>query len=173
MVDRGMISKETLKTLGDPETGLPYILAVRMRNVKKMCEEVLSLAGAYREVHPEGKSSKDPAPLKVREIKVNCRRYILWFNPKQARKDKADREVILASLEEQLKKLPRQALCSYSNSSYLMSIFDAAVLIIICNMRHPGCIYGSRSIRYCTIRVNEFKAPETLYVLCHFQFFHG
>ena len=35
---------------------------------------------------------------------VNGRRYIVCLNPKQARKDKADREAILASLDEQLKK---------------------------------------------------------------------
>jgi len=104
VADRGMISKETLETLDDPQTGLPYILGVRLRKVKEVREEVLSRAGAYREVHPEGKSSKDPAPLKVKEVMVNGRRYILCLNPKQARKDKADREAILASLEEQLKK---------------------------------------------------------------------
>jgi hypothetical protein len=104
VADRGMISKETLETLDDPETGLPYILGVRLRKVKEVREEVLSRAGAYREVHLEGKSSKDPAPLKVKEVMVNGRRYILCLNPKQARKDKADREAILASLEEQLKK---------------------------------------------------------------------
>jgi hypothetical protein len=69
--------------------------------------------------------------------------------------------------------LSRQALCSYLNSSYLMSIFDAAVLIMICNMRHTICIYGQRSIRYCTISVNGFKAPNTLYVICQFQFSHS
>jgi hypothetical protein len=104
VADRGMISKETLRALDNPETGLPFTLGVRMRKVKEVHEEVLSRAGAYREVHPEGKSSKDPAPLKVKEVKVNGRRYILCLNPKQARKDKADREAILASLEEQLKK---------------------------------------------------------------------
>jgi transposase len=66
--------------------------------------EVLSRPGAYREVHPEGKSAKDPSPLKVKEVWVEDRRYIVCLNPKQARKDAADREAILASLEDQLRQ---------------------------------------------------------------------
>ncbi len=121
VADRGMISKETLKGLDDPETGLPYILGVRMRKMKEVREEVLSRAGAYREVHPEGKSSKDPAPLKVKEAKVNGRRYIVCLNPKQARKDKADREAILASLEEQLKKGAKGLIGNRGYRRYLKS----------------------------------------------------
>jgi len=104
VADRGMISKETMKTLDDPETGLPYILGVRMRKVKEVRDEVLADAQEFEEVRPEGKSSKDPSPLRVKEVSVNRRRYIVCLNPKEARKDQADREAILASLEEQLKK---------------------------------------------------------------------
>jgi len=104
VADRGMISNETLKTLDDPETGLPYILGVRMRKVREVREEVLADTQEFREVRPEGRSSKDPSPLQVKEVTVNGRRYIVCLNPKEARKDQADREAILASLEEQLKK---------------------------------------------------------------------
>ena len=104
VADRGMISKETMKTLDDPETGLPYILGVRMRKVKEVRDEVLADAQEFEEVRPEGKSSKDPSPLRVKEVSVNGRRYIVCLNPKEARKDQVDREAILASLEEQLKK---------------------------------------------------------------------
>jgi hypothetical protein len=104
VADRGMISKETMKTLDDPETGLPYILGVRMRKVKEVREEVLADTQEFQEVRPEGKSSKDPSPLQVKEVSVNGRRYLVCLNPKEARKDQADREAILASLEEQLKK---------------------------------------------------------------------
>ena len=104
VADRGMISKKTLETLDDPKTGLPYILGVRMRKVKEVREEVLSDTQGFKEIRPEGKSSKDPSPLQVKEVSVNGRRYIVCLNPKQARKDKADREAILASLDEQLKK---------------------------------------------------------------------
>jgi hypothetical protein len=68
---------------------------------------VLSRAENYQEVVPEGTRVKDPSPLKVQEVWVENRRYIVCVNPKQARKDAADRESILASLEEQLKHGPK------------------------------------------------------------------
>jgi transposase len=104
VADRGMISRETLATLEDPALGIPYIIGTRMRRMNEVNREVLSRPGAYREVHPEGKSSKDPSPLKVKEIWVEDRRYIVCLNLKQARKDAADREAVLASLEEQLRQ---------------------------------------------------------------------
>ena len=128
VADRGMISKGTLEALDDPQTGLPYILGVRMRKVKEVREEVLSRAGAYREVHPEGTSTKEPSPLKVKEAAVNGRRYIICLNPRQARKDQADREAILASLEEQLKKGAKALVGNRGFRRYLKSERDAFVI---------------------------------------------
>jgi transposase len=125
VADRGMISRETLKALDDPQTGLPYILGVRMRKVKEVRQEVLSRAGAYREVHPEGKSAKDPSPLKVKEVALNGRRYLVCLNPRQARKDKADREAILASLEGQLKQGAKALVGNRGFRRYLKSERDA------------------------------------------------
>ena len=58
VADRGMISDNTVEKL--EEKGIPYILGVRMRLVKKIRTEVLSRAGRYTEVYPEGVSSKTP-----------------------------------------------------------------------------------------------------------------
>jgi transposase len=104
VADRGMISRETLAELENPENKVPYILGARMRNVKEIKEDVLTRAGRYREVHPEGKSSKDPSPLKVKEVWVGDNRYIVCVNSRQARKEAADREAIIDSLREQLRK---------------------------------------------------------------------
>lgn len=104
VADRGMISSETLQTLDDPETGLPYILGVRMRKVKEVREQVLADPGEFQEVRPEGSSSKAPSPLQVKEVGIDGRRYIVCLNPKEARKDRADREAILDSLKEQLRR---------------------------------------------------------------------
>jgi transposase len=104
VADRGMISSETLQTLDDPETGLPYILGVRMRKVKEVREQVLADPGEFQQVRPEGSSSKAPSPLQVKEVGIDGRRYIVCLNPKEARKDRADREAILDSLKEQLRR---------------------------------------------------------------------
>jgi len=119
VADRGMISRETLQLLESPENQIPYIVGERMRNVKEVREEVLSRGGRYREVHPEGKSSKDPSPLKVKEVRVDERRYIVCLNVKQARKDALDREAILESLKEQLKGGPKGLIANRGYRRYL------------------------------------------------------
>ena len=93
VADRGMISK---KTISDLETrGLGYILGARMRSVNEVKLDVLARAGRYREVAPN---------LRVKEVSVEGRRYVVCLNPEEAEKDRADREAILASLEGALKK---------------------------------------------------------------------
>ena len=101
VADRGMISAKTMTYL--EKERIPYILGARMRKVKEVKEEVLSRAGRYREVYPEGLSSKDPSPLRVKEIIVDDHRYIVCLNERQARKDEADRQAIIDALKEKLK----------------------------------------------------------------------
>lgn len=103
VADRGMISAETLAQLESPDSPMPYILGARMRKLKAMAA-VLSRAGRFRQVHPEGQGSKDPSPLSVKQVVHNGDRYIVCFNPRQARKDAQQREQILAALSEQLKQ---------------------------------------------------------------------
>ena len=94
-----MVSRKTLEILNDPKTQIDYILGMPMRKFKEVRQDVLSRAGRYR-VARDGNGS---SPLKVKEVSVNGRRYIICLNPKQARKDKAERDAILKSLEEQLR----------------------------------------------------------------------
>jgi transposase len=115
--DRGMISAETMTYLEDEK--IPYILGARMRRSKEVKEEVLSRAGRYREVHPEGSSAKDPSPLKVKEVIVDGNRYIVCLNEKQARKDAADRQAIIASLQEKLKSNPKSLVGNKGYRKYL------------------------------------------------------
>ncbi len=107
VADRGMISEDTVSTLEDPENTIPYILGTRMRRVKAIRETILSHPGRYREVRAEGADSKDPAPLKVKEVMHQGDRYVVCLNPKQGRKDARDREAIIAALREQIKKGPK------------------------------------------------------------------
>ena len=107
VADRGMISADTIATLETPECNIPYILGARMRRVKEVSEEVLSRGGRYHEVHPEGVSSKSPAPLAIKEVLVEGRRYIVCRNSKQERKDAAARQAMIAALEERIKTNPK------------------------------------------------------------------
>lgn len=102
VADRGMISRDTVKDL--EERGIPYILGARMRREKEIKTEVLARGGRYTEVCPEGATAQEPSPLKVKQIFHNDRRYIVCLNPRQARKDAADRQAIVENLKEQIKR---------------------------------------------------------------------
>jgi len=103
VADRGMISQETMQELEKAERNWKYILGVRMRKQKEVRDEVLSRGGRYQEVYPPRQGSKDPSPLKVKEVWVEDRRYVVCLNEDQAKKDRQDREAIVAALEDALK----------------------------------------------------------------------
>ena len=124
VADRGMISADTIEELESRH--IPYILGTRMRRVNEIKFDVLSRGGRYSEVYPEGLTSKDPAPLKVKEVAHNGKRYIVCMNTRQARKDAADREAIIASLKEQLKKGPKSLVGNKGYRKYLKLDKDSA-----------------------------------------------
>jgi len=106
VADRGMISAENLNYL-EAENAIPYILGTRMRKDKEVREQVLTCGGRYQEVHPIGSKTKDPSPLKVKEVRHMGRRYIVCLNERQATKDKLTREAIIKALEEKIPKGPK------------------------------------------------------------------
>ena len=89
--DRAMVSQENLSYLDD--FGYEYILGVRMRQLKDVNKEALSRAGRY---HLVNKS------LRVKEVKVGEVRYVLCFNPEEAKKDEEERKAIVKNLEEKI-----------------------------------------------------------------------
>jgi len=121
VADRGMISKETIEELEKEERGWQYILGARMRSQNEVKDEVLARAGRYRVVHPERQTSADPAPLKVKEVQVEGRRYIVCRNEDEARKDAADREAIVASLQEKLRSGEKSLVGNKGYRRYLSS----------------------------------------------------
>jgi len=112
VADRGMISAATIEQI--KARGWQYILGVRMRRFKEANEAVLARAGRYEEVYPmalgqpQSKDSKAPSPLKVKEVWVEDRRYVVCLNEDQASKDGHDREAIVASLKAALKQGDKQ-----------------------------------------------------------------
>ena len=104
VADRGMISRETIRSLGQPERNVRFILGARLRAVNEVSQVVLRRGGRYREVFGPKQKSKDPAPLKVKEVWVEDRRYIVCLNEEQAEADRANREAIVAALQDQLKQ---------------------------------------------------------------------
>jgi hypothetical protein len=54
-----------------------YIVGVRMRRQKEVNLAVLGHRGRWFESVPERQKPKDPAPLKVKEVWVEARRYVV------------------------------------------------------------------------------------------------
>lgn len=126
VADRGMVSAETVKELQQKE--IPYILGTRMRKVNEIKRDVLSHAGRFKEVYPEGKSSKDPTPLKVKEVRLNNTRYILCVNPRQARKDAQDRQAIFEALKEKITTNPKTLIGNKGYRKYLKISRDSVTI---------------------------------------------
>ena len=91
VADRGMISQQVIEGL--EERHLEYILGARMRRQREVRDDVLERGGRYHEVADN---------LRVKEVWVDDRRYIICHNPQEAAKDAADREAIVQSLQDQL-----------------------------------------------------------------------
>lgn len=119
VADRGMISQVTIEQI--QARGWRYILGVRMRRTREANEEVLARAGRYEEIYPKSADPKAPSPLKVKEVWVENRRYVVCLNEDQAAKDRHDREAIVAALEEALKRGDKQLIGNRGYRRYVKS----------------------------------------------------
>ena len=102
--DRGMVSQKTLEALEGSDPPVGYIIGVRMRRQKEVNLSVLGSRKQWQESVPERTNAKDPAPLKIKEVWVENRRYVVCLNEEERRKDTHDREAIVAPLKEQLRQ---------------------------------------------------------------------
>jgi hypothetical protein len=105
VADRGMISQATVQALEAPGSGIDYILGCRMRRNKEVRDQVLGAdEDLVQEVCFDRKASRDALVLELKEVRIEDRRYVVCYNPEQAKKDAADRQAIVESLKEKLKQ---------------------------------------------------------------------
>ena len=99
VADSGMNSEENRRELA--RAAGKYVLATRMGSVKEVREEVLSQRGRYTVISEN---------LHAKEVilgdGVGARRYILCYNPSEARRQKLHRETVVKELEEKLAEHP-------------------------------------------------------------------
>jgi transposase len=114
VADRGMISPATIGGL--EERKLDYILGARLRRQREVTRSVLGRAGRYQEVAEN---------LRVKEVWVGDRRYIVCHNPQEAAKDAEDREAIIKALEDQLRQGLRQLVGNRGYRKFLRVEKDA------------------------------------------------
>jgi transposase len=102
VIDRGFVSEENLRIL--QRQGGHYIAGERLRGGRPEIEAALARAGRYRRVRED---------IEIKEIVVGAgearRRFVLVRNPKEAERDRAKREDILAHLREELAALEKTA----------------------------------------------------------------
>jgi len=98
VMDRGMSSEENRIVL--QKAGGHYILGEKLRDSQAAHKEALSFQGRYQKVREN---------LEVKEIVVGQgerrRRFVVVFNPEQAKKDKVTRDKTLRRIEETIKAL--------------------------------------------------------------------
>jgi len=121
VADRGMISQGTVEQLENPEYNMRYILGVRMRKEKLIREKVLSRAGRFRQIILTRKGKSQPLRLKIKEVRVDQRRYIVCLNEEEAKKDQADREAIIESLRAKLRQGDKQLVGNKGYRRYVRS----------------------------------------------------
>jgi hypothetical protein len=102
IADRGMVSQNTIDDL--EQQGWPYILGARMRRSNEVRAQVLADRGRFRVVHGPRQQSTDPAPLRVKDVWVEGRRYVVCVNDEEVAADRAKREAIVTALREQLRQ---------------------------------------------------------------------
>jgi hypothetical protein len=102
VADRGMVSQATIDDL--EQQGWPYILGARMRRQKEVREQVLADRSRFRVVRGARRQPNDPAPLKVKEVSITGRRYVVCVNPEEVTSDRAQRQALVAHLREQLRR---------------------------------------------------------------------
>jgi len=119
VADRGMISKQTIAELGPSARSVHFILGARMHLVQEVRQVVASDRGPYEQVHGPKTHSKDPSPLEVKEVNVGSHRYVVCRNADQAKKDREDRQAIVAHLRDQLKQGDKSLVGNQGYRKYL------------------------------------------------------
>ena len=117
--DRGMVSQKTLEALEGSDPPVGYIIGVRMRRQKEVNLSVLGSRKRWQESVPERTNAKDSAPLKIKEVWVENRRYVVCLNEEERRKDAHDREAIVAHLKEQLRQGDKSLVANKGYRRYL------------------------------------------------------
>jgi transposase len=120
VADRGMMAEGAVEELEG--RGFGYIFGARMRAAREVREDVLSRDGRYREVRGEREGSDDPAPLRVKEVCVEGRRYVVCHNAEQEERDRALRTAVVDGLREQLRRGEKSLVGNKGYRKYLKSV---------------------------------------------------
>jgi transposase len=95
--DGGMHSKDNIRVI-EKELKFKTIVGVPLRGRAVVRDEILRRPGRYHTIKKN---------LHVKEVDVDGQRYILGFNPEEARREKSRRIHLLTTLQKKIDALPR------------------------------------------------------------------
>src|SRR4051794_26622791 len=121
VADRGMISAATITAL--EERGLEYVLGARERTDTLVRTVVLADEKPFTPLCVE-RANGEQTQLFAKEVKVEGRRYIVCRNEAEAAKDAADRQAIVAGLDQQLKRGDKALIGNSAYRRYLRTTSD-------------------------------------------------
>lgn len=157
VADRGMISGDTIRALESDAVDCDYILGARMRSMKEVRDRVLANRGRYQEITPERQTAKDPSPLKVKEVMIEERRYVVCLNEEQRRKDAADREAIVEHLRQQLKQGDKELIGNKGYRKYVQAASEEHFAIDEAKVKEEARYDGK-----WVLRTNLADEPEII-----------
>jgi len=153
--DRGMVSAANLKALD--EAKFPYIVGMKMRGLVEVRDEVLGRAGRYQEVNEK---------LQVKEVRVGRRRYVVCFNPAEARKDRNDREAILEKIRTKLAAGGVKALIANRGYRRYLKVKSGAARIDESRIRDEERYDGKYVLRTTAAELSAAEVAEAYKQLC-------
>ena len=119
VADRGMISAATIAGL--EERGLEYVLGARERSDSLVRDVVLADERAFTPLLVTRAAGQE-TQLFAKEVLVAGRRYIVCRNEAEAEKDRADRQAIVAALEQQLQRGDKSLIGNSAYRRYLRRV---------------------------------------------------
>jgi Transposase DDE domain len=119
VADRGMVSAATLEGL--EARGLEYILGARERTDRLVREVVLADERAFTPLLIERANGAE-TQLFAKEVRHAGRRYIVCRNEAEAEKDRAERQAIIAGLEQQLRRGDKSLIGNSAYRRYLRRV---------------------------------------------------
>src|SRR4051812_3275954 len=128
VADRGMISAPTIAALED--RGLEYVLGARERTDSLVRTVVLADQKPFTPLCIP-RAGGEETQLFIKEVQVEGRRYILCRNEAEAEKDAADRQAIVAALDQQLTRGDKALIGNSAYRRYLRATAKKAFEIDI------------------------------------------
>ncbi|MFZ5898689.1 MAG: IS1634 family transposase [Bacillota bacterium] len=139
VADRGTVSEKTLAVLD--EAGFNYILGMRLRRVKEIADVILRHPGRYQVVAEN---------LHVKNVRHEGKRYVICYNPEEAKRDATLREEVLKSLERKLKAAGLKGLVGNSAYRKYLKLNDNQAEIDVAKVQEEARYDGKYVLRTTT-----------------------